>query len=165
MKILLVFLSLVLSSYSLKAIEIGNQAPDFTLPSLTEEARKIQFAHYEGLVIYIDFWASWCAPCARSFPELNKIYEEYQPYGFEVIAIGLDENKQDALQFLTQHPVQFIRVHDQKSSVAEQYKILGMPAGYLIGADGNVKKIFLGLLKEGDQQMLVESIRKELGIN
>ena len=165
MKNYLIALFFILANLPAHAVDVGKQAPDFSLPSVTNGTQKIKSTDYKGLVIYIDFWASWCLPCARSFPELNKIYEEFQPYGFEVLAVGIDDNQQDAIRFLNKYPAKFITLHDKNSAVAELYRIPGMPTGYLIGTDGKVKKILVGLSTEKGQLELTDAIRKELGIN
>lgn len=164
MKHLLLGLLLFVASFQAFALSPGQSVQDFSLPSLNENVKTIDFSQYKGLVVYIDFWASWCTPCAKAFPELNKIYDELQPYGFELIAINTDENEKDAYQFLQKYPAKFLLAHDKKGTVAEQFNLPGMPAGYLIDSKGNVKKVVLGLQKQNDVDNLIKEIKKELGI-
>ena len=164
MKIQLTAFFLLLLSFHVKAIDPGQPVKDFSIPTLNGSAKNIQYSQYKGLVVYIDFWASWCTPCAKAFPELNKIYDELQPYGFEIIAISTDENTEDAQNFLKKYPAKFLLAQDKNGVVAEQFNLPGMPAGYLVDARGNVKKVILGLQKQKDIDNLVKEIKKELGV-
>jgi peroxiredoxin len=160
----LICLFLLVFSFQAFALSPGQSVQNFSLPSLSENVKTIDFAQYKGLVVYVDFWASWCTPCAKAFPELNKIYDELQPYGFEIIAISTDENQKDAYQFLKKYPAKFLLAHDKEGVVAEQFNLPGMPAGYLIDSTGKVKKVVLGLQKPSDADNLIKEIKKELGI-
>lgn len=164
MKRQLICLFLTIISFKAFALSPGQAVQNFSLPSLSENVKTIDFSQYKGLVVYIDFWASWCTPCAKAFPELNKIYDELQPYGFEIIGISTDENQSDAFKFLQKYPAKFLLAHDKTGSVAEQFNLPGMPAGYLIDTKGNVKKVVLGLQKQNDVDNLIKEIKKELGI-
>ena len=89
-----------------------------------------------GKVVYIDFWASWCGPCVKSFPWLNKIQEQYKAQGFTVISINVDADKNKANQFLQANPASFAVIFDSKGSLAKHFGIQGMPTSMLINRDG-----------------------------
>ena len=75
----------------------GSQGHDFVLPT---DSGKVELSQYKGKVVYLDFWASWCPPCRKSFPWLNKMQRRYGEEGFAVVAVNLDKNHDLADQFL-----------------------------------------------------------------
>lgn len=91
-----------------------------------------------GTVTYIDFWASWCAPCAESFPWLNQMQARYAAKGLRIVGVGLDTQDTKAERFLKEHPAQFKILRDVAGSLAEQYGVEGMPYAVLIDANGKV---------------------------
>lgn len=96
-----------------------------------------------GKVLYLDFWASWCASCAKSFPFLNALAEELGDRGV-VVAVNLDENPADARAFLARHPVRFPVLFDPGAQCARAFAVEGMPATYLIDRLGQVRYRHLG---------------------
>jgi len=94
---------------------------------------------HKGDVIYLDFWASWCGPCRKSFPWMNTIQEKFQAQGFTVISVNLDAEKPLALKFLQENPASFAVVYDPKGKLARKFKVKGMPSSMLIGRDGQIK--------------------------
>lgn len=99
---------------------------------------------HKGEVIYLDFWASWCGPCRKSFPWMNKIAAEYKEQGFSVISVNLDANKALATKFLKEMPASFTVIYDPKGKIAKHFKIQGMPSSMLIGRDGKIKSRHTG---------------------
>ena len=99
---------------------------------------------HEGKVVYLDFWASWCEPCQRSFPWMNNLLEKYPAENFTVIAINLDAESEAMHRFLGKVPANFDIYHDPSGQIAEQFKIEGMPTSYLIDAGGKVVKKHMG---------------------
>ena len=99
---------------------------------------------HKGEVIYLDFWASWCGPCRKSFPWMNDIEAEYKQQGFSVISINLDANKALATKFLNEMPASFTVIYDPKGKIAKHFKIQGMPSSLLIGRDGKIKSRHTG---------------------
>jgi thiol-disulfide isomerase/thioredoxin len=99
---------------------------------------------YKGKVVYLDFWASWCGPCRKSFPWMNKIQEQYKQQGFSVISINLDANKSLAEKFLLETPATFPVIYDPKGKIAKHFKIQGMPSSMIIGRDGKIKSSHTG---------------------
>jgi len=113
--------------------------------SLSAEQELTQLLEqHKGDVIYLDFWASWCGPCRKSFPWMNDMQKTYQQQGFIVISVNLDADHGLAEKFLTNHPANFRVVYDPKGKTARKYKVKGMPTSYLIGRDGQIKKAHTG---------------------
>ncbi|MFA3791017.1 TlpA disulfide reductase family protein [Aliiglaciecola sp. SL4] len=106
-------------------------APDFRL-------QDIQLSDYKGKVVYLDFWASWCKPCRKSFPWMNEISNKYASEGLVVLAVNLDTDAKLAQKFLRKYPAQFNIAYDPQGSLASQYKIPGMPTSYLINKQGEL---------------------------
>lgn len=110
----------------------------------SEKSLETELAKHKGKVIYLDFWASWCGPCRKSFPWMNQVQNKYAEQGFTVISINLDTEFELAQKFLKQNPVNFPVVYDPEGLLAKKYEILGMPSSFLIGKDGQVKRAHVG---------------------
>jgi cytochrome c biogenesis protein CcmG/thiol:disulfide interchange protein DsbE len=89
-------------------------------------------------LIWVDFWASWCAPCRRSFPWMNEMQAKYQGDGFAIIAVNVDKDRDLAAEFLAQYPAQFQIHYDPAGQLAEQFDVQAMPSSFLLDARGNV---------------------------
>ena len=92
----------------------------------------------EGRVIWVDFWASWCVPCRRSFPWLNSMHRKYGADGLQIIAVNLDKDPALAEAFLAEVPAEFALRFDPAGALAKQYGVQAMPSSFLIDADGKV---------------------------
>ncbi len=129
------------SAYS---VGTGQKAPDFSVQNILS-GNYLSLKHYKGQVVYLDFWASWCKPCLKSFPFMEELKQKYSKRGLVVIAVGLDENRDDLMAFLEQiDPASFIVAHNGKGDIATRYNVQVMPSTYLIGRDGNIKLRHLG---------------------
>ena len=135
-----------------------NQAPDFRLEG---QQKQIELSKYHGQIVYIDFWASWCQPCRKSFTWMNKMQSLYGSEGFKVIAINLDESRAKADKFLQQIPANFDVAFDPQGNTAEAYKIKAMPSSYLIDKNGKVVHANLGF-RGNDEDELETKIRNLL---
>jgi thiol-disulfide isomerase/thioredoxin len=92
----------------------------------------------EGRVIWVDFWASWCVPCRRSFPWLNAMQRKHGPAGLQIIAVNLDKERALADGFLAEVPADFAVRFDPSAALAKEFGVQTMPSSFLIDADGNV---------------------------
>lgn len=101
-------------------------------------ADTLDLERYDGQVILLDFWASWCAPCRQSFPWMQDMQRRYRDDGLVVIAVNLDNDEAEAAAFLDRYPVDFRILFDRERRLARQYEITGMPTSLLIGRDGKV---------------------------
>lgn len=93
---------------------------------------------YRGAVTYVDFWASWCAPCAESFPWLNAMQAKYAQRGLKVVGVNLDTEAASAERFLKRYPAQFSIYKDPAGQLAEQYGVEGMPYAVILDANGKI---------------------------
>jgi len=143
------FLSLTATATDVEPV----QAPGFVLPAIQNATGNIDFTTYEGKVVYVDFWASWCGPCRLSLPAIDKIYQEFNPLGFEVIAVSVDVVAEDSLDFLKRYSVAYPVVIDSGGDVARAYAVNGMPSGYLIDQTGLIRSVHIGFSK-GDEMPL-----------
>ncbi len=137
------------------------QAPDFKLEGQKQAGQKqaIQLSDYKGKIVYLDFWASWCQPCRKSFGWMNKMQERYGDEGLEIIAINLDDSKDKAKKFLKKLPAKFNVAFDPKGRTAASYKIKAMPSSFIIDAHGKVVHANLGF-HGNDEDKLEAKIRK-----
>ena len=136
----------------------ATKAPEFRLQG---QDKQIDLKNYRGKIVYLDFWASWCQPCRKSFGWMNKMQKNYGDEGFSVIAINLDESRDQADKFLKQIPANFDIAFDPKGKTAESYQVKAMPSSYIIDEKGNViyaKKGFRG----NDEEKLEVRIRELL---
>jgi thiol-disulfide isomerase/thioredoxin len=101
---------------------------------------------FKGRVVYLDFWASWCAPCRESFPWMNRLQRERGSVGLVVIAVNVDRERADAERFLREHPAQFRIVYDPDGLLPEQFGVRGMPTSFLIDRNGHVQSRHEGFL-------------------
>ncbi|HZI84715.1 MAG TPA: TlpA disulfide reductase family protein [Casimicrobiaceae bacterium] len=126
----------------------GEAAPPCTAPRL-DGGRTISVADYRGKVVYLDFWASWCAPCRESFPFMNGLQRDLAGKGLEIIAISVDKNEEDARRFLAGHPAQFALGLDTAAACPAAYQLPGMPTSFLIDRAGVIRAVHAGF-RSGD---------------
>jgi len=97
---------------------------------------------YKGNVVYVDFWASWCGPCRKSFPWMNNMKNKYSE--LKVISINVDANKSLATEFLQKVPANFPVIYDPKGVTAKKYKLKGMPSSYIFNKKGQLVSAHVG---------------------
>ena len=161
---MLALLALTAVSTSAWAVEEGDSAPIFDLPSIYAGHPAISTASLEGKTVYVDFWASWCAPCLTSLPLYNDMYHKYKDQGLEIVAINVDNPIEDGLDFLLDTPLDFLIPADPDGEAAELFEVIGMPTSYLIKPDGTVTLVHMGF-RSGDIEMIEEAIQDSLAGN
>jgi thiol-disulfide isomerase/thioredoxin len=160
MRVIFLVLALLLSS-GVPAAGQGQPAPLFRADPL-QGKEVIELERYRGKVVFLDFWASWCAPCRQSLPALERMRQEHAAAGFEVIAVNLDEVPQDGLDFLEKYPVTYPTVRDPQGKLARLYDVRTMPMSYLIDRKGVVRHVHQGFNKK-DLPRLRAAVAKLVG--
>ncbi len=142
--------------------EIHREAPQCTLTPLNN-SQTFNLQQFKGKVVYVDFWASWCGPCAQSFPFMNNLDRDLKDQGLQVIGVNLDENIDEAKQFLDKRPASFITAVDAEQQCAKNFDVKAMPSSYLIDRKGVIRHVHLGF-RPGEAEefrILVEQLLAE----
>lgn len=158
MKRIITAILLAMSLLTHNCFAAFNEAPDINLPGVDGT---VQLSSLKGKVVYLDFWASWCLPCKKSFPWMHDIKQNYADQGFEVLAVNLDKDRELADAFLKEMQVNFQVAFDEKGKSAADYKLRGMPSSYLIGRDGKVYASHIGF-RDSDKTSLEQAIKNLL---
>ncbi|MFL6624504.1 MAG: TlpA family protein disulfide reductase [Sulfurifustis sp.] len=135
-------------------------APDFTFRT---DNGPLALQSLRGKVVYLDYWASWCAPCRQSFPWMNEMQARYGDKGFVVIAVTVDADVAEARRFLAQYPAHFIVAYDPEGATARTLHLKGMPTSFLINRNGEIVSSHLGF-READKSKIENAIKALLGI-
>ena len=142
------------------AVAAGNaQAPGFSLPD--KSGGPVALKDFDGQVVLINFWASWCGPCREEMPLLDELYQRYEPLGFTMLGINVEEDTVAAEKFLQGMPVNFPVLFDRENSVSKLYDVIAMPSTVIVGRDGSIKYIHHGY-ESGDENVYQDQIRQAL---
>lgn len=152
--LLLVFcLPLLASGSGEKPSKIG-ESLEFSLPDLT--GKEVKLSSFRGKVVLVDFWASYCKPCRKELPFLDKLLQKYEKKGLAVIGISVDPEKEMAQQFLEKHPVRFPSLLDTEDSLRQSLGAWELPLLYVIDREGKIRAIYRGIVEEGDEGFVKE---------
>ena len=158
-KIVLLLLASLSLSVNILAADVGESAPAVTLPMLDQTGTSVTLNDHSGKIIYLDFWASWCPPCLVSMPIMNDMRNRLQAQGidFEVLAINVDSDPEDGIDFLLDSPVDFVVLSDPEGASPAAYGVRGMPTSYLINQQGQIVLVHEGF-KRSDGEMIENEI-------
>lgn len=139
------------------ALEQGQPAPAFQTQGLT--GGTVSLAQYRGKVVYLDFWASWCGPCAVALPALERLRKEFPADQFQIVAVNVDAKPELAKNFLRRRPVSYPSAYDPKGEIPVRFGVETMPTSFLIDRQGVVRHVHRGF-REEDVPVLRERIQE-----
>ena len=137
-------------------IKSNDKAPDFALKSL--EGKTIKLSDYEGKIVIIDFWATWCPPCRKGIPDLISIQKDFKD-DVVIIGISLDGEKtiKDVPGFVKSYEINYPIVYGDEKVVNAYGGIEGIPTAFVIDKKGNVVDKHVGLV---DRSVYVNKIKE-----
>ena len=129
---------------SISAPQKGFPAPDFSLDSNT--GKTITLSSLRGQPVLINLWASWCSPCRAEMPAIQRVYEDYQNKGLQILAVNTthQDDPNAALDFANELGLTFPILFDKDGSVSRLYQLGALPSSYFIGKDGVIQEIVVG---------------------
>jgi thiol-disulfide isomerase/thioredoxin len=120
----------------------GDPAPDVRM--FAPDGNPITLASFKGKVVVLDFWASWCGPCRKSFPFLDELQKRHASEGLQVVGVTLEGDDDAVNGFLASVPVGFTIARDPTEHAGEAFGVVAMPTTFLIGRTGLIEARFEG---------------------
>jgi thiol-disulfide isomerase/thioredoxin len=119
---------------SMKLLPVGGTAPDWQLKNADGQVHSL--TQYRGKVIVMDFWATWCGPCAKVMPRLQKVHEKLADKGVVVLGVNSWE-KSDPVAMMKEKRYSYELLLNGEQ-IAEAYKVTTLPVVYIVGTDGKI---------------------------
>ncbi|MBD3272107.1 MAG: redoxin family protein, partial [Elusimicrobia bacterium] len=138
-----------------KPVTSGTKAPAFKLSDFSGKVYTDKT--FEGKVLFIDFWASWCPPCVASVPKVDELHRAYVDNpNVVVIGINLDTNTRQAERFINENEIPYIVLQGGNSSVGNDYGVRGIPTFLVINQSGVIEKRYTGFRPGYEQEWRTE---------
>ena len=145
------------STNSVAAGLINTPAPDFTLKSLS--GQNLNLTEQRGKITVINFRASWCGPCRKEMPILQRFHEKYTDLGVQVWGINVEQENQAGRDFISKVNVNFPILFDDKNTLSALYQVDAMPTTVVVDRSGQVRYVFRGY-KDGYEKKYAKAIKK-----
>jgi peroxiredoxin len=145
-----------------KAME-GRPSPDFSLEGL--DGKPFKLSENKGKVVVVDLWATWCGPCVKSLPDLQKLSEDKSlaSRGLVVVAPNVGEDKPTIKEFIEKNKYTLTVLVDEKTTLANALGVSGIPTKLVIGRDGIIRKVLVGNVPAvGDQPSSEDQLKQAI---
>jgi peroxiredoxin len=128
------------------AVSPGSPAPDFRAATLDAQPVAKTIADYRGQVVLLNLWATWCGPCEWEMPAIEALHRDFSPHGLKVVAVAVDDPgfEQRVRDFVARKGLTFEILSEGSGKIEADYEARGIPATYLIGRDGLIRKRVAG---------------------
>jgi thiol-disulfide isomerase/thioredoxin len=136
-------------------------APDLALNALAGDKRNLN--DYKGKVVLVNFWATWCPPCRREMPSMQRLKEKMSGRPFVILGVDSAEQREEVEDFLKMVKVDFPILLDPDSMATRRWKVFALPTSFLVDRNGKVRYSFSGPTEwdEGEAFQLIESLLRE----
>lgn len=143
---------------SIGGLKMGAKAPDFTLETL--EGKQVSLSDYKGKKVMLNFWATWCPPCKKEMPDMEK-YSNQAGEDVVILAVNIDPEN-DVQAFINENGITFDIPLDSQSAkrpVNEQYKVMAIPTTYFIDSDGIIRNKVVKAMQFNDMVQNINTMK------
>ncbi len=133
-----------------RAPSIGELAPQFALRDTDGNVRSL--SEFRGQPVWVNFWATWCGPCRRELPDIQRLAEEFGGQDLVVLAVNQRESASKARDFWDELDLDLPILLDSDGDVSDQYRFRGLPNNFFIDRNGDLVAFQLGFLTEGQMR-------------
>ncbi len=141
--------------FQLHAITENTAIPDFTLPDLHGNSHRI--SDYAGHAVVINFWSTWCIPCRKEMPALERAWQRIKHEGAILLSVAMGDDLESIERFLKRSPVSFPILLDSDGKISEQWRVTGIPVTFILDSSGRLAYRESGI-REWDSDAIIEKI-------
>ena len=134
--LLAVFVYVIFDSFHEKLVEVGDNAPDFSITA--DNGRTYTVSSFGGKLLVLNFWATWCPPCIDELPSLNEFQKRFAKAGVVVVGVSVDKDEKAYRDFLARWRLSFVTARDPDRKINADYGTLKFPETYIIDRNGKV---------------------------
>lgn len=142
-----------------EVLKVGDKAPDFVLEDM--EGNKHKLSEYEGEGVFLNFWGTWCKPCVKEMPAMDRQFTEYKDQGVNVLAVNIAQSDFEVQSFADRFDLSFPIAIDRSKSVMTAYNIRPLPTTVLVNPEGDIQRIVTGEMSEEDIKGFMEEIKPQ----
>ncbi|TAK36857.1 MAG: TlpA family protein disulfide reductase [Chloroflexota bacterium] len=124
------------------APQVGKSAADFTVAGV--DGRPLHLSDFKGRPVWLNFWATWCPPCRAEMPDIVAVYDEEQSKDLVILAVSIGEDADTVRQYVEKAGMKFTVGVDGRQSIADMYRVSGIPTHIFIDRDGIVRDVQVG---------------------
>lgn len=150
-------------------LDVGSRAPEYAALSLDGDS--VPLSTFQGDVVLLNIWATWCLPCVRELPALQRLHEQLGPQGLRIVAVSVDapagalgafgQPGGNVREFIDRFGITFTVLQDPTGRIQSRYQVNGLPTTFIIDRDGRIRRKVLGAA-EWDEPAFADQIRRVL---
>ena len=143
------------SAIAAEPVPVRDTYGDYNFTLTTVDGDTVSLSDYEGKVVLVNFWATWCGPCVVETPALVRMYHKYKRQGFSVIGVALQSEEDGVRDFVQKYNIPYAIGRDTSDEIGLRYQVFALPSSFLFSPDGKVQRAFTGYVAEAvlDQEL------------
>lgn len=146
-------------AFLLPPVEVDQPAPDLTLFDL--DGNQVSLSDFEGKVVLVNNWATWCPPCRQEMPEFKAYYEKYHDQGFEIVAVEAGQPEAEVRAFVEEEGLDFIILLDPGNKSLDIFQSNSLPNSWIIDREGTLRMAWLGAINQPTLEKYVTPLLEE----